>query len=344
MLLRNKLNPTIGSINHAIRACIKTQNWEKLSVIIEKIDVYSDCYIGDKDSIEKQLIPRIKSTFQQPTGLKTMSECIKQLKVYVCSDDVGAAITKVSEYSEGSIALALELKELLIKINNNNKYCVLVDNAKLRRRVNRLINCLDNMKDVAVINEKIEPNLNVYKSLIESAGLKRDSKLAFHYFNDAIKKNIEVDRGLYRILIEACTQAGDLTLTEQARQLLINKYGLLNTIAKPEAIFSILNKQIIISNGLGKLFSTISRKLVNLIESQSKYNINHNALLEKGIHISLPIGREMLTNHCEKQALAVFYEYDLKMNKTSDWFMEVNLCMCLYCHEFFSHASQQINN
>lgn len=106
LLLRNRLNQTIGSINHAIRACMKTKNWMKLSLIINTIDVSTDgSKANDNDGETTRTTRTTDSVTYEQISLKIISECITQLQACTCSEDVGAAITKVSEHSEVVLSL-----------------------------------------------------------------------------------------------------------------------------------------------------------------------------------------------------------------------------------------------
>ena len=129
-------------------------------------------------------------------------------------------------------------------------------------------------------------------------------------------------KGLYRCLIEACAQAGDQVLLTEAKLLLhvefegCNSYFLQEEAAdavsvhnnddfEPASTFSFNGQDYVVKNGPSD-YSRVTQKLVSiLLNTSSLYRkIDITALPERGLRIPTAVARDILSLHCEKQALS----------------------------------------
>jgi len=129
-------------------------------------------------------------------------------------------------------------------------------------------------------------------------------------------------KGLYRCLIEACVQADDQVLLAEAKRLLREDFA--DTVEKsayddtePTSTFSFEGREYSVKNG-PSAYSGVTRKLLSVLlnTNSSLYrSIDVTALPERGLRIPPTIARDILTLHCEKQALGGL----LQMNSISGW-------------------------
>lgn len=128
-------------------------------------------------------------------------------------------------------------------------------------------------------------------------------------------------KGLYRCLIEACAQAGDQVLLTEAKLLLHVEFEGCNSYLQEEAAeavsahnnddfepvstFCFNGQDYVVKNGPSD-YSRVTRKLVSiLLNTSSLYRkIDITALPERGLRIPTAVARDMLSLHCEKQALS----------------------------------------
>ena len=338
------IRPSPGVINSALRASSKTEKWTMFSKIESSLAIFGrtmmpddGCHDDDNDNHDddnddKTSLIRIPS----------INECSAALRSSRSGDDVSMAIYKVSSRSSGSEADRAGLIVQLTALLSNR---ALVDNAKLRRRVNRLISDLKE-GNLIVDQSAIQPTVQLYGTLIQAAGLRRDGGLAFTYFHDLIAKRSQLtpNRQLYRNLIEACNQdSNNPNLVETARELLQRATGSLKLEESesgglvPEAGYfdNVANSVVLVRNGLG-LQSAATRKLIAAVKLRSDYRIDITALPEKGQRIaSVDSAKDLLRLHCEKQALTA----GLVSNKAFPALITVNLCLCADCHAYFKAVS-----
>lgn len=334
------MRPSPGVINSALRAAAKTEKWAMFSKIESSLAIFgrtlkpdSDRHDDDEcDDHDDAKVPLIR--------IPSINECSSALKSSRSGDDVSMAIYKVSSRSSGSDADRASLIVQLTALLSNR---TLVDNAKLRRRVNRLITDLKE-GNLIVDQSAIQPTLQLYCTLIEAAGLRKDGRRAFAYFHDLIAKTSRLtpDRQIYRNLIEACNQdSNHPELVETARELLQKATGSLKLEDSggliPEAGYfdNRANSVVLIRNGQG-LQSAATRKLIAAVKLRSDYRIDITALPEKGQRIaSVESAKDLLRLHCEKQALTA----SLVSNKDFPSLITVNLCLCADCHAYFKAVS-----
>jgi len=121
-------------------------------------------------------------------------------------------------------------------------------------------------------------------------------------------------KGLYRCLIEACVQADDQVLLTKAKLLLhiefegCNSHQQESTLdddnIEPTSTFNFNGQDYIVKNGPSN-YSKVTRKLLSvLLNTSSLYRrIDITSLPERGMRIPTIIARDILSLHCEKQAL-----------------------------------------
>lgn len=269
-----------------------------------------------------------------------------------------AQVTAESPDQEGMISLLITKLESMLSTDLVFMQ-LLVDDSRLRRRIKRLIDKLIVGPSV-VDDELVVPSLGVYKTMIRGEGMRNNSEMAFRLFREALAM-ILVDvnyssihgvtnssrvhhtpadesslntiitstyssndkKGLYRCLIEACTQAGDQILLTEAKLLLhvefegCNSYCLQEEATdavlahnndddfEPASTFSFNGQDYVVKNGPSD-YSRVTRKLLSiLLNTSSLYRkIDITALPERGLRIPTAIARDMLSLHCEKQALS----------------------------------------
>ena len=153
-------------------------------------------------------------------------------------------------------------------------------------------------------------------------------------------------KGLYRCLIEACAQAGDQVLLTEAKLLLhvefegCNSYFLQEEAAdavsvhnnddfEPASTFSFNGQDYVVKNGPSD-YSRVTRKLVSiLLNTSSLYRkIDITALPERGLRIPTAVARDILSLHCEKQALSGL----LQLNSLSGIYIYPLFFYFIYCY------------
>eukprot|EP01037_Dinobryon_pediforme_P019127 gene19127-19491_t len=355
----SSMKPSAGMINAALRAASKSQQWPLFEEIEGTLALFS------RTVIETVSAPDGNSSAASPppVAIPSLKECSSALRACRGGEEVGRAIYKVSSASPGGeedrVALVTQLTNLLYNPQ-------LVDSAKLRRRVHRLIDSLQGGLTVPDTSA-VRPTLQIYTTLIQSAGLRGDGPLAFRYFDDAMsRQEIPPDRALFRSLIEACSlDPSHPTLVDKARSLLMDASGSLSLVhldsewhpdysesdsdspsykaaagsglLQPEAGFfsSCEGRNILVRNGLG-MQSAATRKLIAAVKQRSDYRIDITALPERGARMpSIASAKQLLSLHCEKQALAA----GLLADKAFPSLITVNLCLCNDCHAFFKAVS-----
>ena len=129
-------------------------------------------------------------------------------------------------------------------------------------------------------------------------------------------------KGLYRCLIEACAHADDQVLLTEAKLLLHVDFEGCNSHMQEEAAavatgadnnddieptstFCFNGQDYVVKNGPSD-YSRVTRKLVSiLLNTSSLYRkIDISALPERGLRIPTAVAKDMLSLHCEKQALS----------------------------------------
>lgn len=270
-----------------------------------------------------------------------------------------AQVTAESPDHEGMISLLITKLESMLKTDRVFMQ-LLADDSRLRRRIKRLIDKLIVGPSV-VDDELVVPSLGVYKTMIRGEGMRNNSEMAFRLFREALAMMLDDvnyssihgvtnssrahhtpagesslntiitstytsndKKGLYRCLIEACTQAGDQILLTEAKLLLhvefegCNSYCLQEEATEavlahkyndddfePASTFSFKGQDYVVKNGPSD-YSKVTRKLVSiLLNTSSLYRkIDITALPEQGLRIPTVVAKDMLSLHCEKQALS----------------------------------------
>lgn len=129
-------------------------------------------------------------------------------------------------------------------------------------------------------------------------------------------------KGLYRCLIEACAHADDQVLLTEAKLLLHVEFEGCNshmqeeaaTVAagadndddiEPTSTFCFNGQDYVVKNGPSD-YTRVTRKLVSiLLNTSSLYRkIDISALPERGLRIPTAVAKDILSLHCEKQALS----------------------------------------
>ena len=330
------MRPSPGVLNSALRAASKTEKWAEFAKIESCLAIFGRTMLPDDGDLED-------GADKSPLMIRipTLHECSMALKASRNGDDVSLAIFKVSSRSGGSEEDRFDLIDQVTALLSNRE---LVDNARLRRQVNRLISDLK-AGNFIVDRSAIRPSLQLYGTLIQAAGLRKDGGLAFTYFHDLIlnKNLLTPDRQLYRNLIEACAQdSSKPELVETARELMQEATGSLKLVDSggllPEAGYfdNRVNSVVLVRNGPGSQ-SADTRKLIAAVKLKSDYRIDITALPEKGQRIaSVESAKDLLRLHCEKQALTA----SLKANKEFPALITVNLCLCSDCHAYFKAVSR----
>lgn len=154
-------------------------------------------------------------------------------------------------------------------------------------------------------------------------------------------------KGLYRCLIEACAQAGDQVLLTEAKLLLHVEFEGCNSYLQeesaeaeavsahnnddfePASTFCFNGQDYIVKNGPSD-YSRVTRKLVSiLLNTSSLYRkIDITALPERGLRIPTAVARDILSLHCEKQALSGL----LQLNSLSGIYIYPLLFYFIYCY------------
>lgn len=413
MHLLHSQRPSIGSINCFVRACMKLNQWHKLDQVAHLLDLGNldlpGCVSSSHHEDPKEPCSCVEKVECTEDGIGTewrsLRDCIRGISFATQSSDIGAAIAKVSEYSAGSQSEADALKQQLVHVSSNSR---LVDNAKLRRRIKRLQEKLTRWEGAtpsAFVTDsplnsipisssstipvhskgedgRLQPDIQLFKTLIECAGILGNASLAFDYFHLALERSqtllmdnnsssrtsstgrithnctpfsspMLLDRGIYRALVEACLQANDTDRTEKARTLLMDTFGTLKSarfkefpsgryvLAAPQTAMAtcrVRNLSVNVANGIG-IYSSAVKKMIKTVKGSTAYRIDHEALPEKGRHIPVLQGKEILSHHCEKQALALQVEASPE-DRDCLWHVDVSLCMCTDCHSFFASASE----
>lgn len=131
-------------------------------------------------------------------------------------------------------------------------------------------------------------------------------------------------KGLYRCLIEACAHADDKVLLTEAKLLLHIEFEGCNSHMQEEAeaaavtagadnnddieptsTFCFNGQDYVVKNGPSD-YSRVTRKLVSILLNTSSlyHKIDISALPERGLRIPTAVAKDMLSLHCEKQALS----------------------------------------
>eukprot|EP01038_Epipyxis_sp_PR26KG_P010992 gene10992-14766_t len=298
------LKPGPKKINNIIRSYMKLKKWNDLDTFINQYIAFPSVYPSKAVSSPLPItISTPVSTYQpeikNATTYKSLGDMYELLKKVKREEEVGFVIANVDIYNSTSLLTSSiynnndSINDILVNNNRDshkiiiiksidllkskvdNKY--LINNSKLRRRMNRLIDKLieynttydDNMNNPFSIfnHDKVLPSSTIYQSLIQSAGLRHNLSLAFEYFNYTVYyfnftrlvEPLPPDRLMIRTLIEACAYENNNDM-KSTKNIIMNKI---------KNIYSNYNKN---SNNDNNSFTIID---VDMEKSDPNFNTNH---------------------------------------------------------------------
>eukprot|EP00596_Hydrurales_sp_CCMP1899_P006984 CAMPEP_0119041706 /NCGR_PEP_ID=MMETSP1177-20130426/13105_1 /TAXON_ID=2985 /ORGANISM="Ochromonas sp, Strain CCMP1899" /LENGTH=379 /DNA_ID=CAMNT_0007007955 /DNA_START=184 /DNA_END=1324 /DNA_ORIENTATION=+ len=229
-----------------------------------------------------------------------------------------AAICVCERASQSKISIAL-YDEMIARnhLPDLSTISSVVAACEMESNWTKLDEVINGMKE-----SKLIPDLTLFHQLIRTSGKRHDLRAAFLYLHAAIKQDLKPSRGTYRELVEAChqveTQKPNKKYLEKAKLLLYIAYpnegsggdnGPMATFLLDGDLHTVRNGPGNLKIGPGSTYEYNTEKMLEILASKTSFRLHdHAALPESGTRISFDAAQEILSLHCEKQALAALLD------------------------------------